>query len=107
VLREPLGPLEQIFPEIPGDKVERSNSINDLFRQILANRYFAIKVGDNYLASALAERVAGVSTANCLPATIKRVKEAQTKHHPLLWIGIRVGNRSWTDQIDGLTVSII
>jgi hypothetical protein len=103
VLREPLGPIEQIFPEIRVDKIERSNSTNDLFVDILLNRYFVVKVGDDYIASDLAARVARVSSTNCLPATIEKVKGAHTKHHPLLWVGIRVANRAWVDQIDGLS----
>jgi hypothetical protein len=103
VLREPLGPIEQIFPELPADRIERKDSTSDLFHHILANRYFAVRVGDNYLASDLASRVAKVSSANCLPATLELVKEIKSKYYPLLWVGIRIGNRAWTDQIDGLS----
>jgi hypothetical protein len=103
VLREPLGPIEQIFPEIPENKIERKQTTDDLFYEILEKGYFAIRVGDDYLAGDLASRVANVSLANCLPATLAMVKEAKSKYHPLLWVGIRVGNRAWIDQIDGLT----
>jgi len=60
-------------------------------------------VGGDYLAQDLASRVAKVSSANCLPATLETVKEAKSKYHPLLWVGIRVGNRAWTNQVDGLS----
>jgi hypothetical protein len=103
VLREPLGPIEQIFPEIPEDRIERKANTSDLFHQILENGYFAIRAGDDYLASDLASRVAKVSSANCLPATLEAVEEATSRYHPLLWIGIRVRNRTWADQVDGLS----
>lgn len=103
VLREPLGPIEQIFPEIPENRIERKDNTSDLFYEILENGYFAIRVGDDYLASDLASRVAKVSSANCLPATLDAVREAKRRYHPLLWIGIRVGNRAWADQVDGLS----
>ena len=103
VLREPLGPIEQIFPELPGDRIERKDNTSDLFYEILENGYFAVRVGGDYLAQDLASRVAKVSSANCLPATLETVKEAKSKYHPLLWVGIRVGNRAWTDQVDGLS----
>jgi len=31
VLREPLGPIEQIFPELPEDRIERKDNTSDLF----------------------------------------------------------------------------
>jgi hypothetical protein len=103
VLREPLGAIEQIFPEITKGKVERQDSTDDLFYKVLANGYFAVRVGDDYLASDLASRVAKVSRANCLPVTLEMVEEAKSKYHPLLWVGIRVRNRAWIDQVDGLS----
>jgi len=103
VLREPLGPIEQIFPEIPAERIERKDSTSDLFYEILANGYFVVRVGDDYLASDLASRVAKISSANCSPGTLERVRETSGKYHPLLWVGIRVGNRAWADQIDGLS----
>jgi hypothetical protein len=103
VLREPLGPIEQIFPEIPGDRIQRKGNTSDLFYEILENGYFAVRVGDDYLASELTSRVAKVSSANCLPTTLDAVNEAKSRHHPLLWVGIRVGNRAWADQVDGLS----
>ena len=103
VLREPLGPIEQIFPEIPEERIERKDNTSDLFYGILENGYFAVRVGDDYLTSDLVSRVAKVSSANCLPTTLETVKEAKSKYHPLLWVGIRVGNRAWGDQADGLS----
>jgi hypothetical protein len=103
VLREPLGPIEQIFPEIPEDRIQRKDDTSDLFYEILENGYFAVRVGDDYLASDLASRVAKVSSANCLPTTLDTVKDAKSRYHPLLWVGIRVGNRAWADQVDGLS----
>jgi hypothetical protein len=103
VLREPLGPIEQIFPEIQKGKVERQDSTGDLFDEILAKGYFVVRVGDDYLASALASRVAKVSLANCLPVTLEMVEEARSKYYPLLWVGIRVRTRAWVDQVEGLS----
>ena len=103
VLREPLGPIEQIFPEMPENRIARKDNTSDLFYEILEKGYFAVRVGDDYLASDLASRVAKVSSANCLPTTLDTVKEAKSRYHPLLWVGIRVGNRAWAEQVDGLS----
>ena len=103
VLREPLGPIEELFPEIPDEKIDRNDDTNDLFHKILENGYFAVKVGDDYLPRDLASRVSKVSLAYCLPTTREMVKEAKRKSRPLIWVGIRVGNRAWADQIVGLS----
>jgi hypothetical protein len=103
VLREPLGDIGQIFSEIPGDKVERLDNTGDLFNHILENHYFAVRVGDDFVSSDLVSRVYSVALRNCFPETIERVREARGKHYPLFWVGIRVGNRTWDDQINGLS----
>jgi hypothetical protein len=103
VLREPLGPIEQIFPEIPADRIERKDSTSDLFYEILTQGYFAVRVGDDYLARDLASRIAKISAANCSSGTLEKVKETSSKYRPLLWVGIRVGNRAWADQVHGLS----
>ena len=103
MLREPLGPIEQIFPQIPAGKIARSKSTNELFLDVLASRYFALKVGGDYVRRDLVARIRRVSAANSLSATTESVKDARARYHPLLWVGIRVGNRAWADQVDGLT----
>jgi hypothetical protein len=45
VLREPLGPIEELFNEIPDEKIERKDDTNDLLYEILENGYFAVRVG--------------------------------------------------------------
>ena len=95
MLREPLGPIEQIFPEIPAGKIARSKSTNELFLDILASRYFALKVGGDYVRRDLVARIRRVSAAKSLSATTESVKDARARYHPLLWVGIRVGNRAW------------
>ncbi len=103
VLREPLGPLEQIFPEIAGDKLVRKQTTSDLFKEILAKGYFVVSVGDNYLSRDLADRVTRVSLALCSPGTHAMASQARTAHSPLIWLGIRVGNRAWANQVEGLS----
>ncbi len=102
VNREPLGKLEDLYPEIPEGKVVRKPSIGDLFVEILAKHYFAIRVGDDYIARDLTARVHKVSIANASTDLPVKIREFAQKHAPLLWIGIRVGNRSWADQVGGL-----
>ncbi len=102
VMREPLGRLEQIFPEIPADTIHRITDTAHLFDEVLRNDYFAIRLGNDFVARALTARVYKVAQRNCLPATLDRVHKAQKVYFPLLWIGIRVQSRTWCGQADGL-----
>jgi len=103
VMREPLGKIEEIFPEVPRDKIERKNSNEAIFEDIVSNDLFVVRVGDDFITRELAKRVYRVAKASCLPATLDSVRRARKKHSPLLWIGIRVGSRMWTNQVDGLS----
>jgi hypothetical protein len=102
VMREPLGPLEAIFPEITTDKIDRKSDMCGIFNEIVGNNYFVIRVGDRSVPSDLAARIYKVAFDNCLPATRKEVSAAQQKHFPLLWVGIKLENRAWLDQATGL-----
>lgn len=102
VMREPLGDLGQLFPEMPTGRIQRMTNTAELFGEILRHRYFAIRVGDNFVTRDLVARVYKVACSNCLPATRERVRKAREVHSPMLWIGIRVESRTWSDQADGL-----
>jgi hypothetical protein len=102
VMREPLGHLQAIFPEIPTGKIERIHNTDDMFKAILTNRYFAIKIGAKFIVNNLQDRLYKVAVSNCLPATRARVRAAREQHFPLLWIGIKLGSRTWIDQASGL-----
>jgi hypothetical protein len=102
VLREPLGDLLQIFPEIPAGKVERKTTTNAIFEEIVTNDYFVVRIGDYAISSDTVSRVYNVAKTNCRPETLDKVEGARRQHSPLLWIGIRAGSRSWVNQVDGL-----
>ena len=102
VLREPLGDIRQIFPEIPADKVERKTTTDAIFDDIVTNNYFVVRVGDSVVTRDTITRVYEVAKTNCRPETLDKVQHARRQHSPLLWIGIRVGSRTWVNQEDGL-----
>jgi hypothetical protein len=102
ILREPLGKINEIFPELNSDQIERKNTIGALFDDLISDNYFVIKVGSEFITNKLVNRVYEVSKKNCRPDTHEVVQDARRKHFPLLWVGIRVGSRSWINQVDGL-----
>ena len=102
VLREPLGDIRQIFPEILVDKVAQKADTASIFEDITTNNYFVVRVGGYTITSDTVRRVYKVAKANCRPETLDKVQHASQQHSPLLWIGIRVGSRTWVNQVDGL-----
>jgi hypothetical protein len=102
IVREPLGKIEQIFPEIPAGRLKRHSNTRDLFKDILTSRYFVVRVGGDFIPRDLADRVYNVARRNCVPEVLKQTKIAKLTYSPLLWIGIRLGDRVWADQVDGI-----
>ena len=113
ILRETLGKIENIFPQISPQKIKKIAIINhtkvnkeeayiQIFRETLKNNHFCLHVGDCYISNALAQRIyqLAIESDNCsnLPNQIQTIKKF---HYPLLWISISVDNRTWTDQENG------
>lgn len=119
LFREPLGKIEEIFPEIPSEKIERIFShndisqknielsvINEVFQQIIKNKYFVISVGDSFIKNRLAERVYQVAYNNSSPQLIEKIEQAKNTYSPLLWISVRTIDRSWVNQVEALSMII-
>ncbi|MEB3190842.1 MAG: hypothetical protein VKL42_10915 [Snowella sp.] len=113
VLRETLGKIENIFPQISPQKIERIAIINNtkmekeevyiqIFRETLKNNHFCLHVGDCYISNTLAQRIYQLAikseNGSNLPNQIQTIKKL---HYPLLWISIRVDNRTWIEQENG------
>jgi hypothetical protein len=106
-LREPLGPITEIFPEIPASKVEKQNNTAQLFETIVREGYFAVRIGGIFIPKELMRRVNTVAQKRCNPATVAKIAEAKKNHTPLLWVGIRIGTRAWANQVDGISELLI
>lgn len=103
VLREPLGKLNELFPEIPANKIHRLPNTEGLFNKVLESGCLAIKVGGDFVARELITRVHRVAESTVSSNTLNRIANAKRDQRLLLWIGIRVGNRAWADQAVGLS----
>jgi hypothetical protein len=106
VFAEPLGPINRIFPEIDPRKIKRVDIplMQDQFAKgtVVGNNDFICRIGYNYIASGLAERVRNVSRQLCSPEFISNLEESCRDCHPLVWVTIRKGNRTWISQVEGL-----
>jgi len=107
VLREPLGPIDEIYPEIPSGRISRLRAADDMFVSILTHKYFAIRMGGCFIRQQLADRVYKVARSHCSTATLESVQKARSAHWPLLWVGIRVDSRTWNDPVEGLACMLV
>ena len=97
--------IEDIFPEIPKEKitrVSRQDQYNEANEIILSNKYLAMKLGDCFIKEELAQRIYLASIKQCTASFLSEVEKAREKYFPLLWITVRVGNRTWIDFIEGI-----
>jgi hypothetical protein len=102
VLREPLGKIDDLFPEIAKSKLERFPDTHAMFNKILEGGYLAVRVGDDFIDRHLLRRVHSVARSNTPSYLADWISHVRNEHFPLLWIGVRVGNRAWSDQVRGL-----
>jgi hypothetical protein len=107
VLREPLGLIDEIYPELHSDRISRLATSDEMFVSILRHKYFAIRMGGYYIRQQVADRVYKVARSNCSTATLESVQKARSAHWPLLWVGIRVDSRTWNDPVEGLACMLV
>jgi hypothetical protein len=100
VTHDTLGPLKSIFPEIP-ERVVRKVKSEDLFRGVLIEQLFVVRIGSNFIPQSVADRVLKSAKETCSPAIIERVDQTRRDHYPLLWVSVRVVNRTWIRQEEG------
>jgi hypothetical protein len=100
-LDEPIGQIDDIFPEIPQEKIRRIKRI-ELTEEILENNYFVIRAGLNYIKQDLAERIDKASRKYCSFSFLEEVEKAKQDCFPLLWVSIRTNNRTWISQTEGI-----
>ena len=100
---EYYGKVEEIFPEIPSEKIVRLSDAEllKLPQIILENKYFALHAGEVFITEALAKRIYQASVKNCTPSFLNQV-EAAKSHSLLLFITIRTHNRTWISQVAGI-----
>ncbi len=115
---EYYGGIDEIFPEIPLDKVERFNYWQttqstswktrhlvhaEASKEILKNNYFAFKLGDYYRVSDdLRDRLHQASLKKCSPDCLAAIEAAKKNYFPLFWVSFRTHFRIWISQVEGI-----
>jgi hypothetical protein len=120
-IRETLGTIVNIFPELVNDKIQPSNKVLSLDKetssfikdvqpidpQIIAemvkNNYCFINIADTFIPHGLTQRIYRVAKQESAPETSDIIRQAKKQCFPLLWISIRTQDRTWVQQTEGLT----
>jgi hypothetical protein len=102
VLREPLGPIRELFPEIDPSKIKIAPSTCDLLKEALSDNFFVVRVGGTLIPKSVIKRVNRVASRFASNATKSAIAHFKTAYSPILWVGIRVGTRTCSNQVDAL-----
>jgi hypothetical protein len=101
VTQEPMGPIDQIFPEFETKKFQRLSS-SEIINFVLAKNLFLMRPGGTILTNGVVDRIHRVAVENSPSHYIKDAQDFRSKHWPILWATIRTGNRSWLSQAEGI-----
>jgi tetratricopeptide (TPR) repeat protein len=101
-----IGPYEylnfgDIFPDIPAEKIVKIADPWNLFKTIADNNYFALWVTEAVITEKLADRIHKSSLKKCSQIFLQEVEKAK-KHFPLLSFQIRIHDRVWLSQVEGI-----
>jgi tetratricopeptide (TPR) repeat protein len=101
-----IGPFEyltfsDIFPDIPAEKIVQVADSWSLFKTIADNNYFALWTTEAVITEQLADRIYKGSLKKCSQSFLQEVEIAK-KHFPLLSFQIRIHDRVWLSQVEGI-----
>ncbi|MBK1633840.1 hypothetical protein CKO31_24525 [Thiohalocapsa halophila] len=103
VCAEPWGPVAALFPELPaaGMSVEHLRGPG-VIRSALHEHRLLLRVGGTRIGDALVARVRRVAAARVPAAVTDRAAALRRAHRPILWVTLRMENRTWVSQVPGL-----
>ena len=103
-------PLAELFPEHAAALAEREveveypDALSGFARQ---RRALLVTLRDHFIPQHLAERVIHASLARCAPGPRQRIEALRAEADPLLLVTLRLDNRAWAEQEEGLVRVIL
>lgn len=103
VCAEPWGPPEALFPELSaaGVPVERATFPAPIEAAQREHRLL-LRVGGTRMSEALLARVHRLAAQRVPEAVLERAASLRRDHRPILWVTLRMENRTWVSQVPGL-----
>lgn len=90
-----------IYPEIPADKIIKAKDNHSLFKAILEQNLFGLRLcGWWPVSERFAQRLMQNSRVKCSQQFLSEVAQAK-QHFPLLWLNLRGHNKIWLSQVEG------
>jgi hypothetical protein len=102
VCAEPWGPPEALFPELAeaAGRPERT-SCPALTARALADHRLLLRIGGTRICDELVARLKRL-TAVQAPGAMAQAAALRRDHRPILWVTLRMENRTWVSQVPGL-----
>lgn len=99
--------FDSLFPESKG-KIsylpENQTVANGLtiFKKILSHNYVSGRIADLTIKNSLIDNLYKVSVKKSSTSFLQQVENVKKNNFPILWFAIRVHNRTWLSQVDGI-----
>ena len=99
-----FGSLQELFPEscADGDRISWVKNDDDIFEEMLTRNLLLLTVKDQLVMPDLARRVLDRARAGCSRQFLEEVDRLRAAANPLIVTTIRLDNRAWIEQRDGL-----
>ena len=98
-----FGSLQELFSEsIAADRISWVKNDDDIFKEMLNRNLLLFTVKDELVTPDLARRALDRARAACSPQFLETVDRLRAASNPLIVTTIRLDNRAWIEQRDGL-----
>ncbi|MCB4821181.1 hypothetical protein [Roseicella aerolata] len=97
-----LPPVTELYPEEAGRPLLRLHRPAELVRVIAETDSLALVAKDHWITEALARRVIDHAWRHAAPEALAALRALRRTAMPLVLLGLRLGNRVWLEQEEGL-----
>ena len=97
-----LPPVTDLYPEEAARPLHRLQRPADLVGLIAAHGLLALVARDDWVTETLAQRVRDHAWASLAPPARAALQALRAGSRPLILFGLRLGNRAWLEQEEGL-----
>ena len=100
-MREPLGPIERLFPEVAGWKIERLRGRSPSVAN--GNGKLFVNLGSYCVTSSIRDRILSHAKTSASARARKLDEQLRTSSAPVFWVSVRMQSPTLTNQREALT----